>query len=60
MVTFASVETCLTFHTRDQRLGEKMEERILDLGSYDDLFFLDPVRVEPTRNDWKAPAAQRR
>lgn len=60
MVTFAGVENGLTFHTRDQRLGEQMEERITDLGSYDELFFLDPARVEPTRNDWKAPAAQRR
>ena len=60
MVTFEGVESGLTFHTRDQRLGEQMEERISDLGSYDELFFLDPVRVEPTRNDWKAPAAQRR
>lgn len=60
MVTFEGVESGLTFHTRDQRLGEQMEERISDLESYDELFFLDPVRVEPTRNDWKAPAAQRR
>ena len=60
MVTFEGVETGLTFHTRDQRLGEQMEERISDIGSYDELFFIDPVRVEPTRNDWKAPAAQRR
>ena len=31
MVTFEGGETGLTFHTRDQRLGEKMEERITDL-----------------------------
>lgn len=60
MVTFQGVETGLIFHTRDQRLGEQMEERTSDLGAYDEMFFLDPVRVEPTRNDWKAPAAQRR
>lgn len=60
MVTFEGTENGLTFHTRDQRLGDKMESRITDLWSYDELFFLDPARVEPTRNDWKSPAAQRR
>ena len=37
-----------------------MEERIKDLGAYDDLFFFDATRIKPTKNDWKAPAAQRR
>jgi hypothetical protein len=60
MVIFEGIESGLTFHTRDQRLGEQMEERISDLGSYDELFLIDPVRVQPTRNDWNAPAAQRR
>lgn len=60
MVTFEGSETGLTFHTRDQRLGEQMEDRIADLGAYDDILMLDPGRVAPTKNDWKTPAVQRK
>ena len=60
MITFEGLDSGHTFTMRDQRLGDKIEERIEDLGSHDEIFFLDPMRVEPTRNDWKSPTAQRR
>lgn len=60
MVTFEGVESGLSFHLRDQRLGEQMEERIADLGSYDEVFFIDIDRMKPSSADWKAPNAKRR
>ena len=60
MVIFEGAENGLTFYTRDQRLGEQLENRIADLGAYDELFFLDPTRLEPTKNDWTSPSVQRR
>jgi len=60
MITFEGVETGLTFHMRDQRLGEQMEERISDLGSYDEVFFIDIDRVKPSSADWKKPNAKSR
>lgn len=60
MVTFEGLETGLTFHTRDQRLGEQMEDRIADIGAYDEILMLDPGRVAPTKNDWKSPVIQRK
>ena len=60
MVTFEGRELGLTFHMRDQRLGEQMEERVLDLGTYDELLFMNEERVRPSKNNWKAPVVQRR
>lgn len=60
MITFEGVESGLSFHLRDQRLGEQMEERIADLGSYDEVFFIDIDRMKPSSADWKAPNAKRR
>lgn len=60
MVTFEGLDTGLTFHMRDQRLGEQMEERIADLGSYDEVFFIDIDRMKPSSADWKKPDAKPR
>lgn len=60
LVSFEGAETGLTFHMRDQRLGEQMEDRISDLGSYDDVFFIDIDRVKPSSADWKNPNAKPR
>lgn len=60
MITFEGLKSGLRFHLRDQRLGEQMEERISDLGSYDEVFFIDIERVKPSSADWKSPNVKRR
>jgi hypothetical protein len=60
MISFESVETGLNFYMRDQRLGEKMDARVEDLGSYDEILFIDPSRLVPTKSNWKDPESQPR
>ena len=50
----------VTYTIRDQRLGEKLEERISNLNDYSDIYWFDPDKMEPTKNNFTSPVVQRR
>lgn len=60
IVQFNGMENGLTFITRDQRLGQKLEDSLASLQDTDEIYFIDPSRIAPGKNDWKAPKSQRR
>jgi hypothetical protein len=49
----------LAIYTRDQRLGNALENRLDDISVYSDLMILDPSKDIPTRNNWTKPMVVR-
>ena len=60
VIQFNGMESGLTFLTRDQRLGQKLETRLASLQDTDEIYFTDPSRMTPGKTDWKAPKFQRK
>lgn len=60
IIQFNGIETGLTFLTRDQRLGQKLEDRLASLQDTDEIYFIDPSRMTPSKSDWHAPKSQRK
>jgi hypothetical protein len=60
IIQFNGSETGLTFLTRDQRLGQKLEMRLASLQDTDEIYFTDPSRMTPGKTDWKEPKFQRK
>jgi hypothetical protein len=60
IIQFNGMEGGMTFLTRDQRLGQKLEDRLASLHDTDEIYFIDPSRIAPGKNDWKTPKSQRK
>jgi hypothetical protein len=60
VIQFNGMESGLTFLTRDQRLGQKLETRLASLQDTDEIYFVDPNRITPGKSDWQEPKSHRK